>query len=85
MSFRNTTKSVSEEQQLRFAYLQVGQVVILATASIVNFGVSDPFQEQLCWCYSSLKLASLRRYFTNLFFCHTPQLKHSMYSFAHNI
>lgn len=31
-----------EEQQLRFAFLQVGQVFVLATGSIANFGVSDP-------------------------------------------
>ena len=85
MIFRNTTKSVSEEQQLRFAYLQAGQVIVLATAGIVNFGVSDPFQEQLCWSISSLKLTSLRGYWTNHFFCHIPQLKHSLYSFANNI
>ncbi|MCJ1269817.1 hypothetical protein MMC22_009710 [Lobaria immixta] len=38
-----------EEQQLRFAFLQVGQVIVLASGSIVNFCVSDPFQEQFCW------------------------------------
>ena len=52
MIFRDTTKSVLEEQQLRFAFLQVGQVIVLASGSIVNFGVSDPFQEQFCWWYS---------------------------------
>ncbi|MCJ1251097.1 cytoskeletal protein binding protein [Trapelia coarctata] len=30
-----------QEQQLRFAYLQSGEVIILATGSIVNFGLSQ--------------------------------------------
>lgn len=30
-----------EEQQLRFAYLQSGEVIILATGSIVNFGLNQ--------------------------------------------
>ncbi|MCJ1464564.1 hypothetical protein MMC07_003177 [Pseudocyphellaria aurata] len=38
--FLNTTKSVSEEQQLRFAFLQVGEVVLLASGNIANFGVA---------------------------------------------
>ena len=28
------------EQQLRFAFLQVGEVVVLATSGIVNFGLN---------------------------------------------
>ena len=31
-----------EEQQLRFAFLQVGQVFVLATGNIANFGVGNP-------------------------------------------
>lgn len=30
-----------EEQQLRFAFLQVGQVIVLATGGIVNFGLNQ--------------------------------------------
>jgi len=28
-----------EEQQLRFAYLQTGEIIVLATGGIVNYGV----------------------------------------------
>lgn len=31
-----------EEQQLRFAFLQVGEVIVLATGNIANFGVGNP-------------------------------------------
>ena len=30
-----------EEQQLRFAFVQVGEVLVLATGNIVNFAVSQ--------------------------------------------
>lgn len=28
-----------EEQQLRFAYLQTGEIIVLATGGIINYGV----------------------------------------------
>lgn len=34
---------ISEELQLRFAYLQAGEVIVLATGNIVNFGVGNVF------------------------------------------
>lgn len=34
------THNGPEEQQLRFAFLQSGEVIILATGGIVNFAVS---------------------------------------------
>lgn len=44
---RNADDGISEEQQLRFAYLQAGEVIVLATGNIVNFGVGDVFRQNL--------------------------------------
>lgn len=44
---RNADNGISEEQQLRFAYLQAGEVIVLATGNIVNFGVSNIFWQEL--------------------------------------
>lgn len=77
----NATKGVSEEQQLRFAFLQVGEVVVLASGNIANFGVSNSFQVSLGWCYPLMYihpipmislLANLPGQVSNLFFCDTP-------------
>ena len=35
-----------EEQQLRFAFLQSGKVIVLATGSIVNFGSNHQTGEE---------------------------------------
>ncbi|KAB2574061.1 putative transporter [Lasiodiplodia theobromae] len=40
LSYLISTWYTREEQQLRFAFLQSGQVIILATGSIVNFGLN---------------------------------------------
>lgn len=39
-TFDSESNMEQEEQQLRFAYLQAGEVIVLATGNIVNFGVS---------------------------------------------
>lgn len=43
----NANDGIPEEQQLRFAYLQAGEVIILATGNIVNFGVGIVFRQNL--------------------------------------
>lgn len=48
-SRRNADDGISEEQQLRFAYLQAGEVIILATGNIVNFGVGNVFRQNFCF------------------------------------
>ena len=35
-----------DEQQLRFAYLQSGEIIVLATGGIVNYGVCQHFQRR---------------------------------------
>lgn len=44
---RNADDGIPEEQQLRFAYLQAGEVIVLATGNIVNFGVGNVFGQNL--------------------------------------
>lgn len=48
--FLKMTDVNAEEQQLRFAFLQVGEVIVLATGNIVNFAVSFSVMNPLPFC-----------------------------------
>lgn len=48
---RKANDEISEEQQLRFAYLQAGEVIILATGNIVNFGVGNFSRQNLFFLF----------------------------------
>lgn len=60
---RNADDGIPEEQQLRFAYLQAGEVIVLATGNIVNFGVGNVFRQYLRF----LALSFLAPFFENAF------------------
>lgn len=51
LTYLISTWYTRKEQQLRFAYLQAGQVVILATGTILNYGLSklDRHDQKRSW------------------------------------